>query len=182
MCFFDVFCENCCCFVCILYRLCIPSPVWVYVCVYFVVSVCIVYSVSRFGVFVQCVLCVLCTLCPVLACLYSVYCGQCVQIPYFTVCSASRMSYLLRCPDWGVLKVHIVHTPVLACLYVSPFWRVCTVCVYCVVLCVYCVVLCVYCVVLCEYCVVLCVFVYILWFCVYIVWFCVYIVCIVCIL
>src|SRR5436190_322049 len=129
---------------------------------------CIVYTVSRFGVFVQCVLCVLCTLCPVLACLYSVYCGQCVQIPYFTVCSASRMSYLLRCPDWGVPKVHIVHTPVLACLYTSPFWRVCTVCVVCVlytvsrlaILCVYCVyslcVLCVYCVhslYLCVYCV-----------------------------
>src|SRR5436189_1856164 len=64
--------------------------------------VCVVYTVSRFGLFVQ------------------VYCGQCVQIPYFTVCSASRMSYLLRCSDWGVSKVHIVHTLVLACLYTSP--------------------------------------------------------------
>src|SRR5436190_336652 len=139
LCCFLCFCVFLCCFVCIctvfvyiLFRFCILiSRLWL-LCVYFVVSVCIVYTVSRFGVFVQCVLCVLCTLCPVLACLYSVYCGQCVQIPYFTVCSASRMSYLLRCPDWGVPKVHIVRTPVLACLYTSPFWRVCTVCVVCV--------------------------------------------------
>src|SRR5258706_1597596 len=113
--------------------------------------VCVVYTVFRFGLFVQCVLWPMCTN-PVFHCL------QCVPNELF-----------IKVPDWGVPKVHIVHTPVLACLYTSPFWRVCTVCVVCVlytvsrlaILCVYCVyslcVLCVYCVhslYLCVYCVV----------------------------
>src|SRR5882757_2372075 len=83
LCSFLCFCVVLCGFVCIctvfvyiLYRFCIPTPRLWLLCVYFVVSVCIVYNVSRFGVFVQCMLCVLCTLCPVLACLYSVYCGN----------------------------------------------------------------------------------------------------------
>src|SRR5436190_2244674 len=119
LCFFVVLCGFvfiCSVFVYFLFLFCIFFFRFWLLCVYFVVSVCFVYTVSCFGVFVQCVLCVLCTLCPVLACLYSVYCGQCVQIPYFTVCSASRMSYLLRCPDWVSRK---------CTLYTLPFWRVC---------------------------------------------------------
>src|SRR5882757_9024336 len=104
LCSFLCFCVVLCGFVCIcavfvyiLYRFCIPTPRLWLLCVYFVVSVCIVYTVSRFGVFVQCVLCPMCTN-PVFHCL------QCVPNELF-----------IKVPRLGVPKVHIVHTPVLAC-------------------------------------------------------------------
>src|SRR6267154_2116696 len=152
-------------------------------CVCTVCVECVVYTVSRFGLFVQCVLWPMCTN-PVFHCLQCVPNELFIKVPRLGCPESAHCAH----SRFGVF----VHIPVLACLYsvccvcsvhCVPFGHiVCVLCVFCVVLCVYCVVLCVYCVVLCEYCVVLCVFVYILWFCVYIVWFCVCIVCIVCIL
>src|SRR5436190_2244670 len=77
--------------------------------------VCVVYTVSRFGLFVQCVLWPMCTN-PVFHCL------QCVPNELF-----------IKVPRLGVPKVHIVHTPVLACLSHLRFgvFVQCVLCVFC---------------------------------------------------
>src|SRR6267154_1159708 len=133
-------------------------------CVCTVCVECVVYTVSRFGLFVQCVLWPMCTN-PVFHCLQCVPNELFIKVPRLGCPESAHCTH----SRFGVF----VHIPVLACLYsvccvcsvhCVPFGHiVCVLCVFpvCIVcvLCTFPVFVCILCG-LCVYSVVLCVFLF----------------------